>query len=257
MIEKRIAMWSGPRNISTAMMRAWGNRPDTFVCDEPLYAHFLLTTSHTDHPGYDETIRQHETDWRKVVDELLGPIPEGKSIFYQKQMAHHLLPDVDLAWVDRLTNCFLIRDPLEVLLSLVEFLPNPTAEETGLPHQARLFDQVAERTGELPPVIDARDVLANPRGMLQELCERIGVPFVEEMLSWPAGPRATDGAWAPFWYNKVYETTSFGRHRVSTGTLAPHLAPVLEEIRPLYDRLYERRLQPASLGAGAPSPIAN
>ena len=251
MIEKRIAMWSGPRNISTAMMRAWENRPDTVVYDEPLYAHFLLASAHTDHPGYEETIRHHETDWQAVVEQLLGPIPEGKSIYYQKHMTHHLLPEVDLAWVNRLTNCFLIRDPLEVLLSLVEFLPHPTVEETGLPHQVRLFDQVAAHTGSVPPVIDAGDVLANPRGMLQALCDRLGVPFVNQMLRWPAGPRSTDGVWAPYWYSKVYETTEFGRQRDSAGSLPSHLLPILDEIRPLYDRLYQCRLQPASNGVAA------
>jgi len=251
MTVRRIAMWSGPRNISTAMMRSWGNRRDTFVCDEPLYAHYLLATSRADHPGYDETIRHHETDWPTVVAWLTGPVPDGKLIFYQKQMAHHLLPDMNLAWVKRLANCFLIRDPAEVLLSLVEFLPTPTAEETGLPHQARLFDQLFQHTGEAPPVIDARDVLENPQGMLQALCERIDVPFVEEMLSWPTGPRETDGVWAPYWYGKVYQTTGFGKYRAPVRSLPSHVLPILDEVRPLYERLYEQRLRPASQGIAA------
>jgi Sulfotransferase domain len=249
----RIAMWSGPRNISTALLRAWGNRADTWVCDEPLYAHYLLTTGHTDHPGYEETIRRHETDWRAVVRQLLGPIPGGKTIFYQKQMAHHLLPDVDLAWVNQLSNGFLIRAPEEVLTSLAEFLPAPTAEETGLPHQLRLFEQVIDETGVAPPVVDARDVLENPRGMLRALCARLGVPFVDQMLSWPAGPRDTDGAWAPHWYGKLYETTGFGRYHSRTGALPHHLRPVLDQIRPLYDRLFEQRLQPAAPDVAAPT----
>ena len=253
----RIAMWSGPRNISTAMMRAWGNRSDTLVCDEPLYAHYLLATSHTDHPGYEETIRHHESDWPTVIEWLTGPVPGGKSIFYQKHMAHHLLPDMDLEWVNRLTNCFLIRDPAEVLPSLAEFLRAPTAEETGLPHQARLFEQVSKQTGVVPPVIDARDVLENPRGMLQSLCERINVPFVAEMLSWPAGPRETDGAWAPHWYGKVCPTTGFGTYRAPVGSLSPRLVPILEEVRPLYDRLYARRLQPTTAGVTTNSLIGS
>lgn len=247
---KQIAMWSGPRNISTAMMRAWGNRPDTFVCDEPLYAHYLLRTGHTDHPGYEETIRCHETDWQTVTEWLLGPVPGDKPIFYQKHMAHHLLAGMDLEWVHGLTNCFLIRDPAEVIASLVEFLSSPDAEETGLPHQLRLFDAVRERTGNIPAVIDARDVLANPCGMMQALCERIEVPFLEDMLCWPTGPRETDGAWAPFWYSKVYRTTGFGNQRAATATIPTHLQPVLDEVRPLYERLFERRLQPAEIGRG-------
>src|SRR6476620_2511022 len=113
-----IAMWSGPRSISTAMMRAWGNRPDTVVCDEPFYAHYLLATKHTDHPGYEQIISSHETDWRKVVGWLIGPIPGGKNIFYQKHMAHHLLPGMATDWTDQYSNCFLIRQPREMLLSL-------------------------------------------------------------------------------------------------------------------------------------------
>jgi branched-chain amino acid aminotransferase group I len=247
MTATRIAMWSGPRNISTAMMRSWGNRPDTFVCDEPLYAPYLLATAHTDHPGYEDTIRHHQTDCPTVVKWLTGPVPGGKSVFYQKHMAHHLLPEMDLAWVSRLTNCFLIRDPAEVLQSLTEFLPSPTAEETGVPHQARLFDYVCDCVGAAPPVIDTRDVLENPRGMLTALCERIDVPFFDEMLSWPAGPRDTDGAWAQYWYSKVYQTTGFAAYRAPAISLPPRLLPVLDEVRPLYERLHERRLRPAAV----------
>jgi hypothetical protein len=257
MTAKRIAMWSGPRNISTAMMRAWGNRTDAFVCDEPLYAHYLLAAARSDHPGYEATIRHHETDWPTVVEWLTGPVPDGKTIFYQKHMAHHLLPDMDFEWVNQLTNCFLIRDPAEVLHSLVEFLPTPTAEETGLPHQVQLYDQVSQHTETAPPVIDARDVLENPRGILQTLCERIDVPFVEEMLSWPAGPRETDGAWAPHWYGNVYQTTGFGKYRGPLASLSTHLMPILNEVRPLYDRLYEQRLRPSSTSVASTSLIGS
>src|SRR5256714_224645 len=140
--EVRIAMWSGPRNISTALMRSWGNRPDTVVCDEPLYAHYLLRT-HAPHPGAAEVIACHESDWQKVVACLTGPIPDGKAIFYQKHMCHHLLPDIDRSWLDQVTNCFLIREPREMLNSLAKHLPNPTLEDTGLPQQVELFDTVS------------------------------------------------------------------------------------------------------------------
>ncbi len=135
-----VAMWSGPRNISTAMMRSWGNRPDTVVCDEPLYAHYLLATRRSDHPGYEDTIQRRETDWRKVINLLTGPIPEGKRVYYQKHMAHHVLAGMEIDWIRKLSNCFLIRDPRKTLLSLIEFLPTPTAEETGLPQQVKLFE---------------------------------------------------------------------------------------------------------------------
>src|SRR5438034_1279920 len=161
----RIAMWSGPRNISTAMMRAWGNRSDTFVCDEPLYAHYLLKTGVV-HPGRDEVIAHHETDWRKVIAWLTGPVPEAKSIFYQKHMTHHLLPEIDRGWLTLLTHCFLIRDPREVLLSLSKVIPNPRLEDTGLPQQVEIFNlataqlREARRLGHCfatpitPPVLD-------------------------------------------------------------------------------------------------------
>lgn len=192
-----IAMWSGPRNISTAMMRAWGQRPDTVVWDEPLYAHYLLATGHTDHPGYAETIAHHETDWRKVVEAAIAPPPDSKRIHYQKHMAHHVLAGMNVDWIDALTNCFLIRQPRETLLSMIEFLPAPTASETGLPQQIEMFERMMLRDGVAPPVVDARDVLMNPRGMLSALCDCLNVPFYEEMLSWPPGPRDTDGAHAP------------------------------------------------------------
>jgi hypothetical protein len=252
-----IAIWSGPRNISTAMMRAWGNRPDTFVCDEPLYAHYLLATGHTDHPGYAETIERHETDWRKVVPSLIGPVPGGKRIFYQKHMAHHLLPGITRDWLDKLTNCFLIRDPLETLLSLYEFLPSPTAEETGLPQQLEMFKRMADRNGEAPPVVDAKDVLTDPRGMLSTLCARVQVPFYEDMLSWPPGPRETDGAWAPYWYAKVYDTTTFGRYQKRERQLPEHLLPVLESCQKSYDQLWQHRLQVGSFAANSNSPAVS
>ena len=246
-MHRYIAMWSGPRNISTAMMRAWGNRPDTLVCDEPLYAHYLLATGHTDHPGYDETIRRHETDWRKVVAWLSAPLPAGKSIFYQKHMAHHVLEGMRLDWIDKLTNCFLIRDPREMLLSLIEFLPNPTTQETGLPQQVELFERARRSTGCPPPVVDAKDVLLNPKAMLRALCERIDVPFCDEMLAWPPGPRETDGAWAPHWYAKVYETTTFGTYRPKSEAMPDRLLPVLRECHELYERLYSHRIAPPAV----------
>jgi len=253
-MQRYIAMWSGPRNISTAMMRAWGNRNDTLVCDEPLYAHYLLATEHTGHPGYDETIRRHETNWRKVVASLTAPLPAGKTIFYQKHMAHHVLDGMQLDWIDELTNCFLIRDPREMLLSLIEFLPNPTTRETGLPLQVESFERASRSMGAAPPVIDAKDVLSDPEGMLRALCTRVDVPFSERMLTWPLGPRETDGAWAPHWYAKVYETTSFGPYRRKSGAVPERLRPVLCECQQLYEQLYRFRIVPQRQ---SPHPTAN
>jgi hypothetical protein len=241
--ELRLAMWSGPRNISTALMRSWGNRPDTFVCDEPLYAHYLQQVD-VPHPGREEVIRAGETDWRKVADWLIGPVPEGKSIFYQKHMAHHLLPTIERGWLDRLTHCFLIREPQEMLTSLICVFPEAGLLDTGLPQQVELFEQTAGRTGEAPPVIDSRDVLQDPRGTLALLCSAVGVPFLEEMLSWPQGPRATDGVWAKHWYGAVERTTGFQPYTPKEEPLPEGREALYEQCQELYQRLHRFRLSP-------------
>ena len=166
----RIAMWSGPRNISTAMMRAWGNRRDTFVIDEPFYAYYLKATGKK-HPGADEVIAAGETDWRKVVVHLNGAIPKGKHIFFQKQMTHHLLPEVDREWLSAVTNCFLIRDPREVIASYIKKQEDPALEDLGFTQQTEIFDLVRDRTNAIPPVVDAKDVLQNPERVLRLLCD--------------------------------------------------------------------------------------
>jgi len=242
-------MWSGPRNISTAMLRSWGNRPDTFVCDEPLYAHYLQQTG-IDHPGAAEVIAAQDPDWRNVVAWLTGAIPDNKPIFFQKQMAHHLLPRIDRGWLDLVANAFLIRDPREMLVSLAKVLPNPTVADTGLPQQVEIFEWVQRRGGGAPPVIDARDVLDDPRSMLSQLCEALGVPFLEAMLAWPAGPRDTDGVWAKYWYANVEKSTAFQRPATTNETLPAHLEPLLEECLPYYQRLHEQRMKPASEAEG-------
>lgn len=238
---RRIAMWSGPRSISTAMMRAWGNRPDTFVCDEPLYAHYLRHTG-LPHPGADEVMRHQENDWRRVVAWLTEAVPEGKPIFYQKHMAHHLLPHIDRGWLDRLTHCFLIREPREMLTSLLVFIPQPTLADTGLPQQVEIFESVRSRTGTTPPVVDARDVLDNPRGILMRLCAALDVPFTEAMLSWPPGRRDTDGIWAKHWYAAVEKSTGFQPYVPKSVPVPEPLAGLHEQCVVLYQRLYEHRL---------------
>ncbi len=238
----RLAMWSGPRNISTAMMRAWGNRPDTFVCDEPLYAHYLKVTG-IDHPGREEVIAHHETDWRKVVAWLTGPVPQGRAVFYQKHMAHHLLPDISRDWLDSLTHSFLIRDPREMLTSLVKNLPHPRLADTGLPQQLELVEFVRARTGRTPPILDARDVLENPRGMLERLCAAVGVAFDECMLSWPPGRRDTDGIWAKYWYDAVEKSTGFQPYRPKQDAVPREQTTLLNQCVAHYEQLYECRLR--------------
>ena len=237
----RVAMWSGPRNISTAMMRSWGNRPDTIVCDEPLYAHYLSMTRR-DHPGADEVIAAGETDVRKVIDWLLGPVPGGRRVFYQKHMAHHLLPDVPRDWLRHVSNCFLIREPREVITSLIKHVPDATLPDTGYPQQAEIFDRVRQWTGKVPPVIDARDVLNDPRRVLGKLCAALGVGFTDAMLSWPPGLRDTDGVWAKYWYKEVETTTSFRPYKPKDEPVPPHMQDLLRQCEQFYQRLYEHRL---------------
>jgi hypothetical protein len=241
MAVRRIAMWSGPRNISTAMMRAWGNRPDTFVCDEPLYAHYLLRTK-LPHPGADEVIRSQENDWSKVTAWLTEAEPEGKAIFYQKHMTHHLLPEIDRGWLERVDNVFLIREPREVIASLDRVVARPRLEDAGFPQQREIFRLVRERTGKAPPVIDSRDVLENPAQLLRLLCQALDVEFTEAMLSWPPGPRATDGVWAKYWYDAVLQSTSFQPHRPRRDPIPPHLVGLLDEAEEVYRELHQHRL---------------
>ena len=177
----RLAMWSGPRNISTAMMRSWGNRPDTFVCDEPLYAHYLQATGR-EHPGAAEVIAHGETDWRRAADWLTGPLPEGKTIFYQKHMTHHLLPGMERGWLGLLTHCFLIRHPAEVITSYLKKSHDPTTEDLGFVQQAEIYDWAAARAETPLPVLDARDVLRYPEAMLKKLCAALSVEFTPAML---------------------------------------------------------------------------
>src|SRR3954464_5587296 len=239
----RIAMWSGPRNISTAMMRSWGNRPDTFVCDEPFYAFYLKATG-CEHPGREEVIERGEIDWQKVVSQLTGPVPGGKPIFFQKQMTHHLLPEIDRSWLGVVTNCFLIRDPAEVIVSYIKKNNDPTLDDIGFVQQAEIFDWVCARTGAIPPVIDAHDVLENPERILPLLCEAVGVEFTEAMLSWPPGLRGTDGIWAKHWYDEVARSTGFRKSGPrERPPVRERLREVHERARESYARLYQDRLR--------------
>lgn len=233
-------------------MRAWGNRADTFVVDEPFYAFYLNATGKK-HPGADEVIANGETDWRKIVEQLTGPVPESRQkgpshVFFQKQMTHHLLPEIDRQWIVDLTNCFLIRDPREVILSYIKKNPEPTLEDLGFVQQQKIFDFVREqtasyrRTGSVPPVIDAHDVLENPRKILELLCAAIGVEFEESMLSWPPGLRKTDGIWAKYWYDEVARSTSFQPYKPREGTVPDRLREIYGQCRECYDCLYQHRL---------------
>ena len=224
------------------MMRAWGNRADTLVIDEPFYAFYLSETG-KEHPGADEVIASGETDWRKVIAQLTGPIPNGKRIFFQKQMAHHLAPEVDREWLGAVTNCFLIRDPREVIASYIKKREDPALPDLGFIQQAEIFEFVRTRTKSVPPVVDAKDVLENPERMLRLLCEAVGVEFSESMLSWAPGMRETDGVWAKHWYGEVAKTTSFQPYRPRQAEVPDRLRKIYERCRESYERLHEHRLR--------------
>jgi hypothetical protein len=235
----RLAVWSGPRNISTALMRSWENRPDAAVVDEPLYAHYLAVTG-LDHPGREEVIAAGETDWRKVVATLLGPAPGEARVFYQKHMAHHLLPGIERGWVGGLTNVMLIRDPREVVASYVRARADVTADDIGLRQQVRLYDELAA-AGTPPPVIDARDFLRRPEPHLRAMCDHVGVEFSPRMLAWPPGPRDSDGVWGRHWYEAVWRSTGFAGYRPREPHLHGRAAAVADECRPQYERLHAAR----------------
>jgi hypothetical protein len=238
----RIAMWSGPRNISTAMMRSFGSRPDTAVIDEPLYAHYLQYTG-VAHPGRDAIIASQESDWHKVAATLTGPVPGGRAIWYQKHMAHHLLPVIGRDWLDALTHGFLVREPDEMVSSLLRTFPGAGLADTGLPQQCEIFDRVADRLGRAPPVVLASDVLKDPVAQIEALCDALRIPYLREMLAWPAGRRDTDGAWAPHWYAAVDASTGFEPYRRRTVELDDAAQRLVDECRPWYEKLYALRLK--------------
>jgi hypothetical protein len=229
----RLAVWSGPRNISTALMRSWENRPDTRVTDEPLYAHYLSRTG-LDHPGRDAVIAAGETSWPAVVAGLTAPVD---GVHYQKHMAHHLLPDLPRDWIAGLRNVLLIRDPAEVVASYVRSRADVSAEDLGLGQQAELFDRLGA------PVLDAADFLRDPEGHLRWLCGYAGVDFTDRMLRWPAGPRDSDGVWAPYWYDAVLASTGFAPYVPRRVELAGAARVAAERSRPHYERLYEARVR--------------
>ncbi len=239
----RIGMWSGPRNISTAMMRAWENRPDCCVSDEPLYGAYLKDTG-ADHPAHDEVIASMETDWQTVADAMLGPPPEDRPIWYQKHMCHHLLPTMDIEWTAQLHNIFLIRKPEAVIASYLKARGTVSAEEIAFPRQFELFQFLSDRAGQPPPVIETDAFLADPEGHLRALCAHLEIPFEPAMLSWPPGPRETDGVWAPWWYESVHRSTGF---RPPAPSDSPELdrpaRRVADQCRPMYEAMDEHRIR--------------
>jgi len=231
----RINLWSGPRNVSTALMYAFAQRSDTRVVDEPLYAHYLRYTG-AQHPGRDEILAAMDNDGARVVREvILGSC--DRSVLFVKNMGHHLV-NLDWDFLHKVSTVFLIRDPKEMLPSLINQVPSPTLADTALKRQVEILEHLSQ-AGLSPAVLDSRELLMDPRGVLLQLCEHLGLDFEEGMLRWPAEARPEDGVWAPHWYHVIHTTTGFAPYKPKTAPFPSFLEPLLEECKPYYDRLYK------------------
>lgn len=241
----RIAMWSGPRNISTAMMRSFASRPDCAVVDEPFYAAWLFETG-KDHPMRNEVIASQPTDWRQVVRKLTGPVPDGRAVFYQKHMTHHLLDHYTWHWLKTVTNCFLIRDPAAVLASYTAKWEDLKAEDLGFHQQKRIFDWVVSETGQTPVVVDAADILRDPASALSGLCAAVGIPWTDAMLGWEPGPKPYDGVWGAHWYGAVNASGGFAPYKPREVEIPDRLMPILDACRPLYEAMRDHATRPTA-----------
>ncbi|ABI77057.1 conserved domain protein [Hyphomonas neptunium ATCC 15444] len=233
----RIAMWSGPRNLSTTMMRSFGARADTAAIDEPFYAAYLRLTG-LRHPMTDEIFSAHEADPQKVIDHLTGPVPGGKTVFYQKHMVHHMVGGIPMDWLGRIEqHVLLIRHPARVVASYARKMEALSPEAMGFPQQEALWQQLSEVLGAAPVIVDADNILQDPEGVLRRLCAAIGLDWDSAMLGWPAGPRAEDGAWAPHWYDAVWRSTGFGPPPGPLPELSGEAARIAEGALATYERL--------------------
>ena len=236
----KIAMWSGPRNLSTAMMYAFGNRPDCAVVDEPFYAAYLAMTG-LDHPMRDEIMASQSQDPDTVIRSLVGPVPDRKTIYYQKHMAQHMLPGIAREWIKDCVNVFLIRHPARVIASYAAKRENPTLDDIGFRQQAELYAEALAQGGN-PIVIDSYDIRENPRMMLKNLCNSIGLQFDPAMLEWPSGGHKDDGIWAAHWYAAVWKSTGFAGPEGPLPEVPEALQPVLDEAMPHYENLMAVKL---------------
>ena len=236
-------MWSGPRNLSTAMMVSFAQRQDCSVVDEPFYAAYLHATG-LKHPLYQEIIEDGVTDNKAVADYCIGPVPQGMKVFYQKHMTHHMIPEFDREWMAKLTNVFLIRDPLKVIASYNIKRENPNLSDIGIAEQLDIFNRVCEMTGEVPVVIDSADILANPDFMLRKLCSSLNLDFDPRMLSWVAGPKPFDGVWAKHWYESVWESTGFGKPSNNNPVIPQSLNSLAKEAQALFEKIKIHALSP-------------
>ena len=237
----KIAMWSGPRNLSTAMMYAFAARGDCAVSDEPFYAAYLAATG-IDHPMREAVMAVQPVDPAQVAAACIGPNPEGKPLWYQKHMTLHMIPGFDRGFLRELTNVFLIRHPARVIASYSRKRESPTLADIGFVQQAELFDQVAQRIGAAPPVVDSADIREMPHQTLARLCAALGSPFTEAMLRWPAGAKPFDGVWAPHWYNAVHASTGFDEPEGPLPELDAGGRALCDQALPHYERLARFKL---------------
>jgi Sulfotransferase domain len=205
----RIAMWSGPRNISTAMMRSFSSRADCAVTDEPFYGAFLKETGEL-HPGADDVIADMDCDWQSVAVAMRGSVPGEKAVWYQKHMPHHMVGDVDIMDFPDHAHAFLIRDPDLVVASYEAKNDLREPQHLGFAQMVDYHKRISDGLGRAVPVVDSNAILADPEGKLSALCTALGIAWDRAMLHWPAGPHSADGAWAPHWYNAVWNSTGFG-----------------------------------------------
>jgi len=238
---RRIAMWSGPRNISTAMMRSFGNRGDTACFDEPFYAWYLKKTM-VDHPMRDEIIGHHISEWQGVVDQIQGPIPGGKAFYFLKTQPQQMMPEVGRNWFADVEHFFLIRDPEMIVRSYAasrkDFVPN----ELGIAMQREIFDEVRALNGKAPVVVSSEDILADPRHTLTRLCGALEIPFTDKMLEWEPGPRDEDGIWAPHWYTSVLRSTGFAAPSNSPHPLPSKFEYMLPELNAHYEAMRAHKI---------------
>lgn len=234
-----ICLWSGPRNVSTALMYSFAELPDVRVIDEPLYGHYLRVSG-AEHPGRLEIMDAMNCDGDAVMQDLLLQQTENPSqTLFSKHMAHHLI-EIDLGFLQSTRNVFLVRDPREMLPSLTIQLPQATLSDTGLRRQWELYNDLAD-AGQHPAVLDARELLLNPEGVLRELCAHLDIDFSSNMLTWEAGARPEDGIWAPHWYHAVHKSIGFAAYEAKID-FPDHLQPLLDDCSPWYEKLYEQAL---------------
>jgi len=240
--EKRIAMWSGAHTVSTLLLRAFENRPDTQVVDEPFYAHYLKQTGH-EYPGYETVLGTRSTDVATIEASLLEPLEPGKRIFYQKHMSHHIFAGMDQRWFEAMTNAFLICDPLAVLAYFKKSTQDKiTLSDLGVQQQLALFDYIADKTGTAPPVVDSNDIMKNPKKTLTKLCSALDIAFDDTMLAWPAGPRESDGPWAPWQYQDIEMSSGFESVTIPKLDPSDDLHHLADLAMPFYERLARYRL---------------